>query len=790
VMSRVPGVTVVDNRFIMVRGVPERYNQVMINNAIAPSTEVDRRTFSFDLIPSSALDRMMVYKSGSPENPGDFAGGLIKLYTKNAVEDNFTTVEYGIGIRSGTTFGNHLQSQGSKTDVLGFDSGLRGLPAGLPSTNEMVNSNRFSEFRERVGKSFRNDFVAQQSMAIPDQKASITLGRFFSLKGASSLSTVTSFNISQSYQKYSRDFSRYFTWEDVSQPILRRFEFDDVSYEKDNRVGIITNWNYKINAFNSISFKNLYNQIGENVTIIREGFDQVQLAGLQRRNYMLGYRNRSIYSGQLEGNHSFSSSKSSLNWIVGLNYLGEKEPDLRRFRTVDFTGEGEGSFAMILPPSSNLFDTGRYWGELSEYSVSNGVNYEKNFGGTEEKPRIFKAGYLIDYRNREFNSRYFSYLYPGGGNDPVIGEQIRSLPLDEIFAPDNIKRSNGLVVEEGTRPVDSYSGTNLLSSGYLSVVYPIGNLNISGGTRMEYNIQKLYANNDAGALNIVNPIFSPLGFLNLDYLFTEQTQLRFGYGKTVNRPEFREIAPFQYYDFRMEATFDGNPNLKVADLHNVDLRLETYPRAGEMISLGVFYKYFQNPIETRIVVQTEGPGFNFGNANSAYNVGAELEIRKSFEGVFGSPFLNKFSLNLNASLIKSEVDFGADADLAQDQKRPLQGQSPYIINSGLVYNDEVIGLQVGAAYNIFGQRIYAVGNYLFPTIFELPRHALDLTFSKRIGNNFTWRGGVQDVFNAKYRFFENSSFLTGSTKINTEVDNPIFQFKRGSLFTTSVMYTF
>ncbi|MFC4872278.1 TonB-dependent receptor [Negadavirga shengliensis] len=791
-MSRVPGVTITNNRFVMVRGVPERYNQVMINNAIAPSTEVDRRTFSFDLVPSNTLDRMLVYKSGSPENPGDFSGGLIKLYTKNAFTEDFTSVNFGMGFRMGTTFNNYMQATGSRTDVLGFDDGLRRIPSGFPDREVLQNSSRFSQSREDAGKLLRNDFLPAESMAIPDLSAGFSFGKNFDLGGPASLSTVTSFNISQSFQQYNRDFYRYFTWEDQSAPILKRFEFIDDTYEKDNRVGIITNWNYRINAFNRIEFKNLFNQIGENTTMVREGYDNQQFAGNLRRNYMLQYRSRTIYSGQLEGTHQFPASGSSLNWVTGVNYLAEKEPDLRRFRTVRFEDEAssEGGFSMILPPSSNLFETGRYWGDLREYGLSNGINFVKDIGGTEEKPRQIKAGYLAEYRNRTFDARYINYLYPGGGNDPAIGEQIRKQPLDRIFSPENIRRTNGLVIEEGTRPVDSYTAFNLLTAGYLSLVYPVGPFNVSGGARMEYNLQQVDAANDLGPLDIRNPVFSPLGFLNLDYSVTENTLFRLGYGKTVNRPEFREIAPFQYYDFRLEATVTGNPELQVADIHNVDLRIETYPRPGETISFGVFYKYFLNPIEAKIAVQTESPGFEYGNAESAFNYGAEIEIRKSFQDVFASSFLNRFQVNLNASVIRSEVDFGPGEDLSQDQKRPLQGQSPYIINAGLVYDDAAKGFQIGAAYNIFGQRIYAVGNYLFPTIFELPRHALDLTVSKSITDKFTWKAGVQDVFNAQYRFFENSTFLNGSTKINVEQDNPIFQFRRGTLFTTSISYIF
>ncbi len=789
VMSRVPGITIVENRFVMVRGVPERYNQVLLNNVIAPSTEIDRRTFSFDLIPSSVLDRMMVYKSGTAENVGDFAGGLIKIYTRNAVEDNFTSVSVSTGYRNGTTGKEFLNAPGSSaTDYLGFDN-TRGLPASFPETEALKGASRRSELRNEAGRSLTNAFVPHKTTAIPNLGASVSAGRRWSLGGGRSLSMITALNYSQSYQYYVRDFHRYFTWqpEDVREdrPIYPWFNYNDHTYEKENRVGLITNWQLKLNAFNRIDFRNLINQIGENTTIIREGEEFQQYAGLPRRNYMMGYRGRTIYNGQLEGTHHLAGPNMTLNWVLGMNYLGESEPDLRRFRT--FKPANEDVYQLILPPSSNLFDAGRYFGSLKETGGHHALNAEKRLGGSEDRPFRLKAGYLADYRQRIFSARYFSYLYPGQ-NDPRIGEEIKRMPLDQIFSPENIKTENGLTIEEGTRTIDQYEASNFLAAGYVHTQLPLGAFNVNAGLRMEYNLQQLHSTNDAGApLDVHNPVWSPLGFLNVDYLISDKMQLRFAYGRTVNRPEFRELAPFMFYDFKMDASKVGNPNLKTAYINNFDFRYELYPREGEAYSIGAFYKKFINPIETQIFVMTEQPGLGFLNAESAYNYGAELEVRKSLRGVTGNRFIDRFSVNLNASLIRSEVSYGDSVARAQDSKRPLQGQSPYIINAGLYYRDENARLQFSAGYNIFGSRIFAVGSYLFPTIYEMPRHALDLTVSKNFGKHVALKFGIQDVLNARYRFYQDSDV---NAVADAKTDHPIFTYKRGSLYTLTFTYDF
>lgn len=781
VMQRIPGVTIVENRFVMIRGLSERYNNVMINNVIAPSTEVDKRTFSFDLVTSSALDKMLVYKSGSADLPGDFAGGVIKIYTVDNVDENYTKLSLGMGFRQNTTFGKYFQSKGSSTDWLGFDNGFRQLPSSFPSTFDLTGSGRNATIRMDAAHSLPNNFVPFQSMASPDYSVALNIGRDYKFLNGRRLSTINNISYSNSYLHFQRDFNRYFEWVDRTRPIDTRFNFIDDNYQRDNRITILSNWNLRLNDRNRIKFKNLINQIGENETILRNGVDFIQRPSDDLRNYLLGYKSRFIYSGQLEGDHR-PTKLTSLRWVAGGSLLNEDEPDLRRFRTWRPKNAAEGApFTMQLPPSSNLFETGRYYGDLMEYSSNAGIDVTFRTTDDEKKAIVFKAGTYGDYRSRNFVSRYVSYLYPGFF-DPVVGQQLSQLPLDEIFSNNNIKTLNGLVLEEGTRPIDTYSASNTLVAGYIQSEIPLNNLNFTGGLRSEYNIQTLLSSNDFEKIRIENPLLSFMPFGNLAYSLTSKTILRAAYGRTVNRPEFRELAPFLFYDYKLEAGRVGNPNLVTATIDNSDLRLEYYPRNGEIISFGVFYKYFEKPIENRTIITTEQPQFTFINADFARNYGLELEVRKSLKGVTNSSVIDNFSFNINASWIYSFVDLGQSA-VAQNRTRALQGQSPYIINAAAYYATDK-NLSLSMVYNIFGDRIYSVGDDLFPTIYELPRHSLDLSITKQFNKNSTIKIGIQDILNARYRFFEDSD---RNEKIDTNLDNVIFSFKRGSLL--NITYT-
>lgn len=784
VMSRIPGLTIVDNRFVVVRGLPERYNQVMFNNVIAPSSEVDRRTFSFDLIPSNVLDRIMINKSGAPENPGDFSGGLIKVYTSAPTNENFTTFSLGSNYRVGTSFKPYVYNRMSGTDMFGFDNSDRALPGSFPSTLTLRNSSLNDPIRVSAPRLLNNDLSTRQMTAMPDFNFGASMGRVWNFKGQR-LSLLAALNYAQSFVYYEREFARYLT-QDAANPTAAlepRFAYMDQRYEKENRISALANLTYVFNPYHKIELKSLFNQIGENINLVRSGVDYIQFQENVRRNYMYQYRSRTIATEQLEGTHRFAEGRSTLNWVLGLNYLNEQQPNLRRFRTMD--NAGDANYSMIIPPSSNLVETGTYHGDLREIGINHGMNFTQQVGHwDDDMPILLKAGYMLDYRNRRFGSRYFSYRGASGVNTDTYA----NLPLNQIFVDDNFG-SDGFIIEEGTSPRDSYDARNFLSAGYLGIELPLGDFYLSGGVRAEYNILSLNSALDNGIpVNVDNPIFSPLGFLNIEYSFNDMHKMRGSYGRTVNRPEFREIAPFLFYDFEFDAGRYGNPDLQTANIDNFDLRYEFYPRNGETISLGTFYKRFTNPIETAILLQGgDNPAFTFTNAaGGAYSYGLELELRKSLRGWTSSTFMDKLSINLNASLIKSEVDYGTSEDVvAQDRIRPMQGQSPYVANVILAYQDEEKGWQASAAYNVMGARIYAIGSVQFPAIYELPRNAVDLTITKNI-KQLSIKAGVQDLLNAPYRFYQDTN---RDQRIDREVDDVIFHFRKGPLCTLGLTYT-
>lgn len=783
VASRVPGVTIIDNSFVMIRGLSQRYNNVMLNGISTPSTEPDSRAFSFDLIPSSVMDRMLIFKSGSADMPGDFAGGVIKLYTKSAPEYDLTEVSVGMGYRHGTTFNSYLVNRAGSMDWLGFDRG-RSLPSDFPSNLNDANNAQLAA----AGQSLKNNFQLQEELTMPDFKLGVTYGRNFTLFGKKA-SNLTAVNYNQSQQHLLVERNRW----DASRGLM--FDYNDNQIESEVRLGIVNNWSITANKRNKYSWKNTFNQIGERSTIIRTGIQPQERLNDEYLNYSFQFLSRTIATTQIEGEHTSADKKSKFVWITGGAFVTRNEPDFRRVRSTRPMGNPDAPYTIIDPPGASTFDNGRFFSRLNEFGASNSLAYERKLGDTEKKETItFKAGTYFDYKYRTFEARWMSYVYPGF-SDPIEKTRLVQLPIDQVFDPANIGVTDAWRLVEGTNPSDIYDANTTLAAAYAGADIPLGRFSLSTGLRFEYFNQQLNSATQTEPINVNNTYPTPMPFANLSYTLNPKMLLRVAYSRTVNRPELRELAPFLYYNFKYDVNFVGDPSLIQSDIHNLDLRWEMYPQNNETFSVGAFYKRFNNPIETYVQTIGLGQQFKLGNAASAESFGVEIEARKSLGDVTTKSFLSRFFLVANASYIYTEVDLGDGGNLAQEQIRPLQGQSPYVVNMGLHYRDDDKGNSVSVLYNVAGPRIFFVGNDQFPTVFEMPRNMLDVVVTKRMNARMDVKFGISNILNARTLLVQDTNrdgeidFKYGRTQTE-QADDLIMHFRRGTVWSGSVVFRF
>ena len=748
VLKRIPGVSITNNRFVNVRGLSERYSVVLLNGVIAPSTEVDTRAFAFDLIPSNMIDRMMVYKSGAAELPGEFAGAVVDINTKSNVDENAVSINITGGYRVGTTFKDFASYKGSTTDFLGFDNGKRDLPSSFPTQNlrEITDYNVL----KAAGASLNNQYTPAIGKAAPDLRTTINYSRTFYI-GEKKVSNVTSLSYSNSFQRGTPTNNYY-----NNGTVDARYMYEDVRDTHVSRTGLISNFIFELNPSNKIEFNNLVNQQGSSQVTMRTGTED--LVNMDVKNTALNYTERGFYSGQLQGKHGLTNALN-VKWVLGYSTFNSDQPDYRRYRTQK-PSNSDNEFELVVPPTASAFD-GRFFSELNEKVYTHALNLELKLNPREEdekKQAKVMAGYYLSQTDRSFDARWFSFRQVRWDTPQGFLTQ----PLEKIFAPENITGESPIfLLEEGTSLSDQYTGNNRLVAGYASVTLPFASkFRFAGGVRVEDNKQQLHSFETSGkALTVNNPVTSILPFANLSYNLTDKSLVRFAYSKTVNRPVFREIAPFNYYDFDRNANIFGNPKLKVAVINNIDLRWEYYPTKNESISIGAFFKDFTNPIE---LMNVGGSNllYTYGNAKSATNFGIEVEARKSLQEFTAVPFINKLYINMNAAIIDSKVTFDTSdpAFESQDADRFMQGQSPYLINLGLGYNDVETGLQANASYNVFGPRIFSAGdNDENPTQYEMPRHQIDLTVSKQLNEKWDLKLGVQDILNQKYRISQDQN---------------------------------
>ncbi|MBX2972886.1 MAG: TonB-dependent receptor [Flavobacteriales bacterium] len=782
VVKRIPGVTLLGDRFVMIRGLADRYNTVLLNEVTAPSLEADKRAFSFDLIPSAALDRVLIHKTGAPELPGEFAGGVIRVGTLGMPQENETRATWSMGFRNGTTGNGFMLDKAGTTDALGFDNG-RTLPGGFPAHMNRVGGEELMN----AGRSLTNDWSARTTTALPDQRLGLLIARRFGKPGGSQFGTVTTVDYALTSTAYTARNYNYGSYDPMQGRSDTLYRYTDQEHIRTARISVLHNWTALIGKKSRIEFKNLFNQQGEGRSTLRTGVDFD--GGFDVRNVAFRWQERTIYSGQLNGTHDLNGDRTTMTWTAGYGLALSKEPDYRRARTTRPSGQSDSDtpYRIQIAPTASATNAGRFFSDLNENMVTARAGVEQKVGRDDGRLTAkLRAGFFTEHKERSFSARWMSFVR---SSFTQFDQALLDQPLDVAFSDANINTTTGFKLTEGTNPSDAYTAANTLMAGYFGGTFTLDSaLTVSAGVRAEHNRQQLssgtYTN---GIISVDTPVLSILPSLNASYGLTRRSLVRAAVSQAVNRPEFRELAPFVFYDFSSNTSLSGNPALKTARILNLDARWEFYPTMNEMMSIGVFYKHFTDPIETFFVSSTGGGTRNltFGNATTARSAGVEAEVRRTLASLSSKPWAEKWGVVLNASYIHSTVALG-DRAVAQKKERPMMGQSPYVANAGIYFDDSAKGMRASVQWNVFGRRLFAVGSALFPDIYEMPRNSLDVTASKKLGRHFEVKVGAQDILNQRIHLKQDGN---GDGTINAR-DEDVLSFRRGAYFTGGVGYIF
>jgi outer membrane receptor protein involved in Fe transport len=616
------------------------------------------------------IDNLVVMKTASADLPGDFAGGAIIVNTKDIPESNYLSVNVSAGVNNITTFKPYLSSPGGNTDWLGIDDGGRALPSSFPTTTAY--NSAVSADKVRFSQSLPNDWaITENSSAAPNTSLQITSGLVTNTDKKVQFGSTIALSYSNQNRIQDAERNRF----DLQRQLVA---YRDKQFRNNVLWGALMNSALKIGNTQKLIFQASYTTNTNNSINSREGSD------FDREQYIrfsaVEFTENHLLTTRVGGEHLLTPSGVKLTWGGGYNRSTRDIPSLRRMtyaKNFD-SEESDPYYAVIQPGSANLNLGGRFYSDLAENTLSGNLDLNIPFKVLGEK-QIIKVGGLYQQRDREFNARVLGYTATGYPANLFI------LPQDQIFNPENIKASNGFIISDITNPSDAYTATAALTAGYVLGDFKLfEKLRFSAGARLEnYDMEVNSFYFGGQQVNSVLKNADLLPSANLTYSLNEQHQLRLSASKTLSRPEFRELSPFAFYDYEEEASVQGNPNLVRGTITNYDIRYEWYPGQNQLFSVSLFYKDFINPIERNFSSTGGGTAsFGFQNVASAQNYGVEVEGRKNFD------FLGGWGENLllftNVAFIGSTIDL-TNVD-AYDPKRALQGQSPYIINSGLTAN--------------------------------------------------------------------------------------------------------
>lgn len=756
-LRRVPGVSVVDGKFAYVRGLGERYSATTLNGAPLASPMPDRKVVPLDVIPSNLLESIVTAKSYAPDQPGDYAGGLVELRTKDFPTRRTLTVSASTGFNSVSTFNDGLRYPGGRFDFLGFDDGSRDLPSLIPADRRVIFPNFSRSELERIGESFGQTWGPELRNLPPNSSFGLSFGDEFELFGRST-GLLTSLTYSNAFDKKDDVLERVFASSGAETPEI---DYAGDVTTRSVSLGGLFNLSYELSPTSRVTLNSVYNRLMDDESRVYEGFNLDSNAN--QRNFRIRFLSQEMANTQLKGEHQLGFLGSSkFDWRGTWSLARRFEPNTRE---VLYRQQGEDYVFENFVSSGSIFHQ-----NLEDDALGGSAKLAIPIGnGSSGFNATLDLGGAYNAKDRTVYTRRFRFLMVPGGS--VIDPSVRRLEPNTLFSKTTIDPS-GFELQEATFRPDNYDATEEISAGFLKLDGQISeSLGFMTGFRLERSEQVVapYDLVEQGLNRIEPALLSTsdlLPALNLTARIGEGTNLRVGASRTLARPQLRELAPFAYADYAGGFLTVGNPQLDRSLINNFDLRWERFYGPGALLAVSGFYKTFDGPIEVAVLPSTELLK-TWVNGGEAENYGVEVEFRSNLG--FVSDALANLSLNTNLTLVESSVTT-ADSILVNipgegstylgvpPKERALQGQSPYVANVSLTWASFGGDARVTVLYNRFGRRIDAVGGER-PDVYEEARSQLDVVLERGVRSGAKVKLTAKRLLGNKVEFTEGGALL-------------------------------
>ena len=759
VLRRVSGVTIDNGKYVNVRGMGERYNNVQLNGASLPSTEPNSRNFAFDVIPSGLVDNVTIAKTFTPDLPGEFIGGLIEVQTLAVPSKKFFDISLGTGMNTQSTGKDFLSNKRFKSDWLFGEMNDRQWYAGR------------SEDEGKIGTqnaALKNTFGMKKFTAMPIQNYSLTFGAPIELGYGHKLGVVAAltYRNEQTTEEYKE--MNTITKDSLNGPGKR--------YKFLTSVGAVANIGWEIQN-HKITWRNMFNNRFQHTNLERYIFKYTTAFNTYEQ-YSVPLRSQ-LWQTQLEGEHRLFNENLIATWNASYNQVGRTNPD-DRYALGNVQGDVEDGLvdwsSTVTSSQFGLEDGHLMYSNLKEKKKSIGLNLEHPFVVKGNKQTI-KTGYMGTFRTSNYEQQYLHAMFgnKGEGWDAWKELQESHPELGELYDPKNFASKAIYYAPSGLNEADYYEGKQNIHAAYLMGEFTFfRKLHLTAGVRMEDATTEVQTTIGADRVDSLVSVKKAdwLPAATLVYNITDNINARFAYSRTIARPDFRELTPCNYYnvDDRIEVKSRGG--LKQSHSDNFDLRLEWYPQAGEVVSVSAFYKKFKDPIEmvTRETMDLRYVLHPF-NIDDASVKGIEINLRKSLAFIAPGSFLKDVYVSGNATFLSGDVTYnlerlqnaasGIDREVkTQDRSRPLQGLSPYTVNAGLAYQGKILGAALNYGRN--GRKLLFAGDYEKYDQYEASRDVLDLQISARfLKEKLEVKFNASDLLNQDVIVYRNCGYEPG-----------------------------